>query len=245
MFFEPFHFQATVFVEAPMSIDNMNLPATLFSNTFNDINVVSNESSDNEGATEASFTTKDGRFNLMLKDGRWIFNHYGILDNEFLIISSQEEFCEIASNLLTQIMKLYGLKASRIALLQEGFISQEYSKDMNQLGEFLLRIPELQCGKEFEEWKWHIVSRETRNFGSVKADIINFISDISKGFYYFRTPTSAYFEPKVKVELDVNTRPEYAFDKYDSHQVYDFFKQAAVWHNELATSCANLLDKRE
>ncbi len=162
-------------------------------------------------------------------------------DREDMGKESLEHFCLEAKAKLTSTLDFFQRKCRRIALVQEGLLSQMDDLKLQESAKKLLKLSATFANNLPFEWDWRAASSIKRTFGGIEEPT-NTIVTIKRGSgtLNFQSGKQIAFD-RIRVDLDINTSPDDSRERFGLHEVNSFFDAAIGWQIELSEEVKEFL----
>lgn len=205
-------------------------------------------------ASVSSIDIHNGRVHpaTQVTDGRWsVVAQPESVDVEFrpnLAVPGPtfQEFTGSACAILGHVLRVSGLRATRLASAQEGMLEQSSPEVMLTTVQRLMRLPA--HAEAPSEWDYRCVWRRELRFGS-HTEMCNTILTIKrvqgeltavrKGETEAEITRSAI--DRIRVELDINTLPQAIDRRFSDGDLESFLSESVVWHEDLSKTAMTLL----
>ena len=164
-----------------------------------------------------------------------------------MVTGTLADFCQMASEKIGLIVEMIERKATRISVVQIGFLPDEFLEPANDLGRKMLSVVPVFKEKTLHEWNYQVCVRFDKTFGS-KTELTNSIITLSRNTVTLqKTSDNSTLRVKEVVHgsIDINTIPENTEDRFTSEDVSSFFRLAPEWHNELTSDATSYFTERE
>ncbi len=207
------------------------------------ISVVAFDSVGGENVQRVGFMAPKEGYLFVLGGKRFDFSLRAKIHRE-----SEEDFssfCKEASNKLSIILKYFGRKGHRLALVREGLIEEMENKTMDFVASSLLSLPPTFSGQPPFEWDWRAVSLIERYFSKLKepTNTIITIRRISGKLEEIKAGEELDFD-RIRVDFDINTSPNNKKERFGDKQVASFFESAEKWHSDLESELTSFLESK-
>lgn len=190
-----------------------------------------------------AFATPDGTLQLILLGNRFDYSKLSATP-EGSDLGGFSEFCEDAIAKLTTALDHFQRKAHRLAAVQEGYLQDISSAEVNKILGRVLNMPPVYRQYTPSEWDWRAVAHIEREIGGV-SEPTNTITTIKRtAERYLRMEASAPTQldlDRIRVDFDVNTLPINMSARFDTDHVRSFFEQATRWHADLSSEVLSFI----
>jgi len=139
------------------------------------------------------------------------------------------DFCKLALSVLPSVMRKYGRKGVRLALVREE-LPELASPSPSGTAQRLLAASLLAGGQEPFEWDVRVARTEDRAFGQHREST-NSIMSVHRGVVVRVNSTEP--EDRIRYSTDVNTLPAQKEPRFSDADAADFFEKSADWHSSL------------
>lgn len=153
-------------------------------------------------------------------------------------VASLESFAKTASRFISTVLEAHGLRAHRLALVQEGLLETMSDAALRSTSErFMVLPPLMQVSAPFE-WDWRAASKVERSF-LTHNEPMNTVVSVKR----VRGIMQGVPEPidRIRVDIDTNTDPERIADRFASADATEFFTRAPSWHDGLGVELLSMI----
>jgi hypothetical protein len=145
-----------------------------------------------------------------------------------------DEFVQHAISVLCTALDVFDLRANRIALVNEGFLPPMSTEQLKTAAISLFRLPPFFQETQPFEWDWRCASHVNVRVG--KADeVTNAIVTAKRLSCEINLPDQALAFDRIRVDVDVNTAPEFTELRFGTAEVSDFLLAALELHTQLGS----------
>jgi hypothetical protein len=245
MYASKIRYLASAFVDAesvvPTATHALEFMKTLGSDKF--FPGLINEVSPTGPTPRLGFRTSDNRLRLNLLRKRFDFT-LNAKDVEGEDLGKFSEFCEQAKDILARALRFFQRKAHRLAAVQEGFLRQMTSDEMDGIALRIFNFPNLYKVTPPFEWDWRSASVVEREFSGIKEPT-NTITTIKRvQFQAVEVGMDTFSqEPseRIRIDFDINTIPSNMIARFGEQEISSFFNQAPLWHDELNSQISSFV----
>ena len=174
------------------------------------------------------FQSSDGKRSLFLLGKKFNYEYVTVGD-EGSDLGDFSNFCKDAGNKLNLLLKYFGRKAHRLAAIQEGYLPEKNSEDIEIIANRLLKLPNTFSEKFPFEWDWRCAYLIERSFSN-KLEPTNTIVKFRKRP---KGPDNLSFG-NIKVDLDINTTHFNTIARFGLKDVKKYFELSPSWHTTLS-----------
>jgi len=239
MYDSKIRYLASAFVDAESVVPNATDALAFLKSLGNDkfLPFIINEVSATGQVPRLGFHTLDNTSQITLLGKRFNFI-VSATNPEGADLGEFSDFCGQAKNILTVALNFFQRKAHRLAAVQEGFLKQMDSQEIDKISLRLFNFPHLYKESVPFEWDWRVASLVERQFAEIKeqTNTITTIKRIPSHTIDFSAgQTSQTLSERVRVDFDINTIPLNKIARFGEQEIYGFFDQVHTWHAELSS----------
>lgn len=148
------------------------------------------------------------------------------------------QFCERAGRQLAGALDYLGLKAHRVATVQEGLLEELPESTMYAVARKLLARPAPFDVAEPFEWDWRAAVHVERDFGPVRSENTNTIAIARR--HGAQLPSGAPID-RIFVSTDINTSPSRKDGRFGGEELLAFCSTSPQWHEDLSQGLLSLI----
>ena len=193
-----------------------------------------------------AFSAPDDTLQLVLLGSRFDYSRLAT-DPEGSDLGEFSAFCQDAAAKLTIALAHFQRKAHRLAAIQEGYLRELDSAQVNHVLNRLLNLPEVYREHLPAEWDWRAIARIERGISDL-VEPTNTITTIRRtvGRYIHlggESPVQVDVD-RIRVDFDINTLPTATSARFATNHVHSFFDQATSWHADLSSEVLSFISPR-
>ncbi|MDR1884563.1 MAG: hypothetical protein LBR26_17585 [Prevotella sp.] len=230
-------YQASIF--AP-SIDATPQNISEMMNLFLDKGVVPTTQQELATLNADAIAVPQLRFSLNSPNNEWVI-HFGIeridisqnqTDAKGNNIGSIEQFSTEASDIFVRIINKYQWKANRLAISGNLILKEMLPQALDEIYPKLFNPTRIYKENKPFEWNFRAVSHIEKKING-NDEILNYITEANRFTGQLNFNQSIVPLDRIAVNLDINTVPNNANNRFEKLDIIDFYSNVHGWYNDL------------